>query len=65
MFASLKNKIGKEIGNDVTAVVRHAGSVRGINSRHVSQVDNILFITYSNYLLIYLLNLFRPGHQAA
>ncbi|CAG5097347.1 Similar to Golga1: Golgin subfamily A member 1 (Mus musculus) [Cotesia congregata] len=40
MFASLKNKIGKEIGNDVTAVVRHAGSVRGINSRHVSQTGS-------------------------
>lgn len=38
MFASLKNKIREEIGSDVSTVVRNAGSVRGINSKHLSQV---------------------------
>ena len=41
MFANLKNKIKEEIGSDVSAVVRNAGSVRNLN-RHVSQVGNSL-----------------------
>lgn len=38
MFASLKNKIREEIGSDVSTVVKTAGTIRGINSRHMSQV---------------------------
>lgn len=38
MFATLKNKIREEIGSDVSTVVRNAGSVRGINSKILSQV---------------------------
>lgn len=34
MFASLKNKIREETGNDVTSVVRNAGSVRSIGSKY-------------------------------
>ncbi|XP_011146317.1 golgin subfamily A member 1 isoform X2 [Harpegnathos saltator] len=39
MFATLKNKIREEIGSDVSTVVRNAGSIRAINSKHVSQVS--------------------------
>lgn len=42
MFATLKNKIREEIGSDVSTVVRNAGNVRGINSRHMSQVNILL-----------------------
>lgn len=38
MFATLKNKIREEIGSDVSTVVRNAGSIRAISSKHVSQV---------------------------
>lgn len=38
MFASLKNKIREEIGSDVSTVVRNAANIRGISSRHISQV---------------------------
>lgn len=41
MFASLKNKIREEIGSDVSTVVRNTGSVRGINSKHLSRVSEI------------------------
>lgn len=42
MFATLKNKIREEIGSDVSTVVKNAGgSIRAINSRHVSQVNVI------------------------
>lgn len=47
MFATLKNKIREEIGSDVSTVVRNAGNVRGINSRHMSQVNMLLpCVTY-------------------
>ncbi|XP_014204977.1 golgin subfamily A member 1 [Copidosoma floridanum] len=39
MFATLKNKIKEEIGSDVSAVIRNAGSVRGLN-RHLSQAGS-------------------------
>lgn len=45
MFATLKDKIREEIGSDVLTVVRNAGSVRGINSRHMSQVNMCFSIT--------------------
>ena len=44
MFATLKNKIREEIGSDVSTVVRNAGNVRAINSRHMSQVNIFLCI---------------------
>lgn len=44
MFATLKNKIREEIGSDVSTVVRNAGSIRAINSRHVSQVNTTFVI---------------------
>lgn len=42
MFASLKNKIKEEIGSDISAVVRNAGTVRGLNTRHPSQVHPLI-----------------------
>lgn len=40
MFASLKNKIREETGSDVSTVVRKAGNVRNVGTRHASQVNN-------------------------
>ncbi|XP_017886845.1 golgin subfamily A member 1-like isoform X1 [Ceratina calcarata] len=51
MFATLKNKIREEIGNDVSAVVRNAGNVRGINSRHMSQTGSTSSISGSQISL--------------
>jgi len=42
MFATLKNKIREEIGSDVSTVIKNAGTIRSINSRHVSQVSTML-----------------------
>lgn len=49
MFATLKNKIREEIGSDVSTVVRNAGNVRGINSRHMSQVNMLFFVVKRVY----------------
>ncbi|XP_015112526.1 golgin subfamily A member 1 [Diachasma alloeum] len=51
MFAGLKNKIREEIGSDVSAVVRSAGSVRGINSRQISQTGSSSSISGSQISL--------------
>ncbi|XP_034934379.1 golgin subfamily A member 1 [Chelonus insularis] len=51
MFASLKNKIREEIGSDVAAVVRNAGSVRSINSKHLSQTGSSSSISGSQLSL--------------
>ncbi|XP_033227652.1 golgin subfamily A member 1 [Belonocnema kinseyi] len=51
MFASLKNKIREEIGSDVSTVVRNAGSVRGINSKHLSQTGSTSSISGSQISL--------------
>ncbi|CAL7951387.1 unnamed protein product [Xylocopa violacea] len=51
MFATLKNKIREEIGSDVSTVVRNAGNVRGINSRHMSQAGSTSSISGSQISL--------------
>ncbi|KAH0947290.1 hypothetical protein HN011_001875 [Eciton burchellii] len=51
MFATLKNKIREEIGSDVSAVVRNAGNIRAINSRHVSQTGSTSSISGSQVSL--------------
>ncbi|XP_071875892.1 uncharacterized protein isoform X2 [Bombus fervidus] len=51
MFATLKNKIREEIGSDVSTVVRNAGNVRGINSRHMSQTGSTSSISGSQISL--------------
>lgn len=51
MFASLKNKIREEIGSDVSTVIKNAGNIRGINSRHMSQADSINSISGSQVSL--------------
>lgn len=51
MFATLKNKIREEIGSDVSTVVRNAGSIRGISSRHVSQVNITLDVIVASALI--------------
>ncbi|XP_076230906.1 uncharacterized protein LOC143177033 isoform X1 [Calliopsis andreniformis] len=51
MFATLKNKIREEIGSDVSTVVRNAGNVRGINSRHMSQTGSTSSISGSQVSL--------------
>ncbi|XP_011314282.1 golgin subfamily A member 1 isoform X1 [Fopius arisanus] len=51
MFAGLKNKIREEIGSDVSTVVRNAGSVRGINSRQISQTGSSSSISGSQISL--------------
>ncbi|KAL0104459.1 hypothetical protein PUN28_017292 [Cardiocondyla obscurior] len=51
MFTTLKNKIREEIGSDVSTVVKNAGSIRGINSRHVSQIGSMSSISDSQVSL--------------
>ncbi|XP_031364015.1 golgin subfamily A member 1-like isoform X4 [Apis dorsata] len=51
MFATLKNKIREEIGSDVSTVVRNAGNVRAINSRHMSQTGSTSSISGSQISL--------------
>ncbi|EZA61598.1 Golgin subfamily A member [Ooceraea biroi] len=51
MFTTLKNKIREEIGSDVSAVVRNAGNIRAINSRHVSQTGSTSSISGSQVSL--------------
>ncbi|TGZ54170.1 Golgin subfamily A member 1 [Temnothorax longispinosus] len=51
MFATLKNKIREEIGSDVSTVVKNTGSIRGINSRHVSQIGSTSSISDSQISL--------------
>ncbi|XP_051158599.1 golgin subfamily A member 1-like [Leptopilina boulardi] len=51
MFASLKNKIREEIGSDVSTVVRNAGSVRGINSKLLSQTGSTSSVSGSQISL--------------
>ncbi|XP_054014489.1 golgin subfamily A member 1 [Hylaeus anthracinus] len=51
MFATLKNKIREETGSDVSTVVRNAGNVRGINSKHMSQAGSMNSITGSQISL--------------
>lgn len=51
MFANLKNKIREEIGSDVSAVVRNAGTVRGVNSKHLSQAGSTSSISSSQISL--------------
>ncbi|OXU23753.1 hypothetical protein TSAR_013185 [Trichomalopsis sarcophagae] len=51
MFANLKNKIKEEIGSDVSAVVRNAGTVRGLNSRHLSQTGSTSSVSGSQISL--------------
>lgn len=38
MFVGLKNKIREETGSDVSTVVRKAGNVRNVITKHQSQV---------------------------
>lgn len=61
MFATLKNKIREEIGSDVSTVVKNAGSIRGINSRHVSQVNIMSLDIISAHLIINLLVCYLDG----
>ncbi|XP_031779255.1 golgin subfamily A member 1 isoform X2 [Nasonia vitripennis] len=51
MFANLKNKIKEEIGSDVSAVVRNAGTVRGLNNRHLSQTGSTSSVSGSQISL--------------
>ncbi|XP_012232411.1 golgin subfamily A member 1 [Linepithema humile] len=51
MFATLKNKIREEIGSDVSTVVKNAGNIRAINSRHVSQTGSTSSISGSQVSL--------------
>ncbi|XP_032678329.1 golgin subfamily A member 1 isoform X2 [Odontomachus brunneus] len=51
MFTTLKNKIREEIGSDVSTVVRNAGSIRAINSKHVSQTGSTSSISGSQVSL--------------
>lgn len=51
MFATLKNKIREEIGSDVSTVIRNAGSIRAINSKHVSQTGSTSSVSGSQVSL--------------
>ncbi|XP_015592620.1 golgin subfamily A member 1 isoform X1 [Cephus cinctus] len=51
MFASLKNKIREEIGSDVSTVVRNAGTIRGVNTKHLSQAGSTSSISGSQISL--------------
>ncbi|XP_029163403.1 golgin subfamily A member 1-like isoform X1 [Nylanderia fulva] len=51
MFATLKNKIREEIGSDVSSVIRNAGSIRAINSKHVSQTGSTSSVSGSQVSL--------------
>ncbi|XP_046736825.1 golgin subfamily A member 1 isoform X3 [Diprion similis] len=47
MFVSLKNKIREETGSDVSTVVRKAGNVRNVGTRHTSQTGSTSSISGS------------------
>ncbi|GAB1859001.1 Golgin subfamily A member 1 [Camponotus japonicus] len=51
MFATLKNKIREEIGSDVSTVIRNAGSIRAINSKHASQTGSTSSVSGSQVSL--------------
>ncbi|CAL1682544.1 unnamed protein product [Lasius platythorax] len=51
MFTTLKNKIREEIGSDVSSVIRNAGSIRAINSKHVSQTGSTSSVSGSQISL--------------
>ncbi|XP_012262598.2 golgin subfamily A member 1 isoform X1 [Athalia rosae] len=47
MFVGLKNKIREETGSDVSTVVRKAGNVRNVGTRHASQTGSTSSISGS------------------